>query len=142
MPGLCVPPDRDDSEKGVEGVEVKHRGSARVDFPFILGAGIRGRVLTAPKDGEKADAATGVPDVLVILRPGDLNTYTDSRGNFSFNGILPKQYEISLEPDTLPERTEVLAPQTLTVKLAPGDKTDGLQFTIHIRERRVIFEGT
>jgi len=123
-------------------VEVKHRGSARVDFPFILGAGIRGRVLTAPKDGEKADAATGVPDVLVVLKPGDLNTYTDSNGNFSFDGIIPRQYEISLEPDTLPERAEVLAPHTLTVKLAPGDKTDGLQFTINIKERRVIFEGT
>jgi hypothetical protein len=123
-------------------VEVKHRGSARVDFPFVLGAGIRGRVLAAPKDGEKADAATGVPDVLVVLKPGDLNTYTDSRGNFSFDGIIPKQYEINLEPDTLPERAEVLAPRTLTVKPTPGDKTDGLQFTIHIKERRVIFEGT
>ncbi len=123
-------------------VEVKHRASARVDFPFALGAGIRGRVLEAPKDGEKADAAKGVPDVLVLLKPGDLNTYTDSKGNFSFDGIIPKQYELSLAPDTLPERAEVLQPQTLTVKLTPGDKTNGLQFTIHIKERRVIFEGS
>ncbi|MGA3114120.1 MAG: SdrD B-like domain-containing protein [Syntrophobacteraceae bacterium] len=123
-------------------VEVKHRTSARVDFPFILGANLRGRVLAAPKDGEKAEAATGVPDVLVVLKPGDMNTYTDSNGNFLFQGIIPKQYEISLAPDTLPERAEVLAPQTLTVKLTPGDKTDGLQFTIHVKERRVIFEGT
>ncbi|MFZ0929257.1 MAG: SdrD B-like domain-containing protein [Syntrophobacteraceae bacterium] len=123
-------------------VEVRHRSSARVDFPFILGAGIRGRVLAATKDGETAVAATGVPDVLVVLKPGDMNTYTDSKGNFSFDGIIPKQYEISLAPDTLPERGEVLAPQTLSVNLAPGDKTNGLQFTIHIKERRVIFEGT
>ena len=123
-------------------VEVKHRGSARVDFPFVLGACIRGRVLAAPKDGEKAGAATGVPDVLVVLKPGDMNTYTDSNGGFSFDGIIPKQYEISLAPDTLPERSEVLAPQTLTVKPAPGEKSDGLQFTIHIKERRVVFEGT
>jgi hypothetical protein len=123
-------------------VEVKHRGSARVDFPFILGAGIHGRVLAAPKDGEQAETAKGVPDVLVVLKPGDMNTYTDSNGNFSFGGVIPKQYELSLAPDTLPERAEVLSPQTLTVKLTPGDKTDGLQFTIHIKERRVIFEGT
>lgn len=124
-------------------VEVKNHGSARVDFPFILGADIRGRVLAAPKDGEKADdTAKGVPDVLVVLKPGDMNTYTDSEGNFSFNGIVPKQYELSLAPDTLPERAEVLTPQTQTVKLTPGDKTDALQFTIHIKERRVIFEGT
>jgi hypothetical protein len=123
-------------------VEVKHRGSARVDFPFILGAGIRGRVLEISKDGEKAETPKGVPDVLVVLKPGDMNTYTDSEGNFSFDGIIPKQYELSLAPDTLPERAEVLQPQTLTVKLTPGDKTDGLQFTIHIKERRVVFQGT
>ncbi|HYA42222.1 MAG TPA: SdrD B-like domain-containing protein [Syntrophobacteraceae bacterium] len=123
-------------------VEIRHRASARVDFPFILGADIRGRVLAAPKEGEKGDSATGVPDVLVELKPGDLNTYTDSHGNFSFKAVIPKQYEISLAPDTLPERAEVLPPQTLTVKLSPGEKTEGLQFTIHIRERRVVFEGT
>jgi hypothetical protein len=123
-------------------VEVKHRGNARVDFPFILGATIRGRVLEAPKDGQEAETAKGVTDVLVVLKPGDMNTYTDSNGNFSFDGIIPKQYEISLASDTLPERAEVLQPQTQTVKLTPGDKTEGLQFTIHIKERRVVFEGT
>ncbi len=123
-------------------VDVKNRGSARVDFPFVLGAAIRGRVLTASKDGETADAATGVPDVLVVLKPGDMNTYTDRKGNFSFDGVIPKQYVISLAADTLPQRAEVLAPQTLTVNVTPGDKTNGLQFTIHIKERRVIFEGT
>ena len=76
----------------------------------------------------------------MVLKPGDMNTYTDSKGNFSFYGIVPKQYELSLAPDTLPERAEVLAPQTLTVKPAP-EKTDGLKFTIHIKERHII-EGT
>jgi hypothetical protein len=123
-------------------VEVKHRGSARVDFPFILGANIHGRVIKAPKEGEEAVAATGVADVLVELKPGNLNTYTDSQGYFSFDSIIPRGYVVSLAPDTLPERSEVLPPQTLTVKLSPGDKTDGLQFTILVRERRVIFEGT
>ena len=40
-------------------VEVKHRVSVRVDFPFILGAGIRGRVVAVPKEGDKPTARQG-----------------------------------------------------------------------------------
>jgi hypothetical protein len=122
-------------------VEVKHRGSARVDFPFILGASIRGRVVVAPKEKEATQTATGVPDVLVVLKPSDLNTYTDADGYFSFESIVPKAYEMSLAPETLPERSEILSPGTQTIKLAPGDRVDGVQFSLHIRERRVVFEG-
>jgi hypothetical protein len=74
---------------------------------------------------EKADAATGGPDVLAVLKPKDLNTYTGSRSNFSFDGITPKQYARSLGPDTLPECAEVPALRTLTVKLAQANETTG-----------------
>lgn len=122
-------------------VEVKHRGSARVDFPFILGSCIRGRVLARPKDGDAQAAAKGVPDVLVVLKPGDMNTYTDGDGCFSFESIVPREYEMSLAPDTLPARSEIISPQTQTVKLTPGDRVDAVQFSLSVRERRVVFEG-
>jgi hypothetical protein len=122
-------------------VEVKNRGSARVDFPFILGSSIRGRVLAAPKDGNTEVAAKGVPDVLVVLKPGDINTYTDANGGYSFESIVPRQYEISLAQETLPARAEVLSPQAQTVKLTPGDRVDAVEFSLRIRERRVVFEG-
>lgn len=122
-------------------VEVKHRGNARVDFPFILGANIRGRVAAARSGGEKTPPAAGVPDVLVVLKPGNLNTYTDNDGYFSFDCIIPGTYEVRLAPDTLPARSEVLPPDNVSVKLSPGEHRHDLLFSIHKRERRVVFEG-
>jgi hypothetical protein len=122
-------------------VEIQRRGAARVDFPFVRGASIRGRVMSDPQGkGKAAPDAKGVPDVLVVLKPGDLNTYTDSEGYFSFDGILPKAYEISLERQTLPQYAQITSPKVLTVKLTPGGQAHGLTFLLHIGERRIIFQ--
>ncbi len=123
-------------------VEVKRRAAARVDFPFVMGAGIKGRVLADPKGaGRPAADAQGLPDVLVLLTPGDLNTYTDREGYFSFDGILPKSYELSLAPETLPERAMVTAPPLpLKVSLKPGEQVKNLVLLVHRRERPVIFK--
>jgi hypothetical protein len=123
------------------GVEVQRRGKSRVDFPFVRGASIQGRVLSDPKGtGKPAPDAKGVADVLVILNPGDLNTYTDSEGNFSFEGVIPRSYEISLDPQTLPEYARLTSPPTLRVDLRAGDQARGLQFLVNVGERRIIFQ--
>ncbi|MEW6657601.1 MAG: SdrD B-like domain-containing protein [Thermodesulfobacteriota bacterium] len=123
------------------GVQVQRRGKSRVDFPFARGASIQGRVLSDPKGtGKAAPDAQGVADVLVILKPGDLNTYTDSEGNFSFEGVIPKKYEISLDPQTLPEYSRLTTPTTLQADLSAGGKVKRLQFLVNIGERRIIFQ--
>jgi hypothetical protein len=129
----------EDSE--TEAVEVQRRATARVDFPFVKGASIRGRVLEDLKGtGKPAPDAKGVPDVLVLLTPGDLNTYTDSEGYFSFEGVLPKTYELSFSPETLPENSQITAPRLpLAVILKPGAQVKNLDLLVHRRERPVIF---
>jgi hypothetical protein len=123
-------------------VEVQRRGTARVDFPFVRGASIRGRVLAEPQGkGKAAFEAGGVPDVLVILQPGDLNTYTDSEGYFAFEGVIPKTYQVSLDPQTLPAYAQITSSKTLTLNLTPGGQAHGLQFKVNIGERRIIFQG-
>lgn len=123
-------------------VEVQRRGTARVDFSFIPGASIRGRVLNdVPGKGKALPEAKGIPDVLVVLKPGDLNTYTDNEGFFSFEGVVPKPYEVIIDPQTLPPYAEITSPKTLTVSLAPGGKAHQLQFLVRIGDRRVIFQG-
>ncbi len=123
------------------GVEVQRRGKSRADFPFVRGASLQGRVLSDSKGtGKAVPDAKGVPDVLVILKPGDLNTYTDSEGNFSFEGVIPKSYEISLDPQTLPEYSRLTSPQTLQVDLTAGGKIQRLQFLVNLGERRIIFQ--
>ncbi len=123
------------------GAEVQRRGKSRVDFPFVRGAGIRGRVLSDPRGtGKAAPDAKGVADILIVLKPGDLNTYTDSEGNFSFEGVIPRTYEISLDPETLPEYSRITSPPTLPVDLTAGGEVRGLQFLVNIGERRIIFQ--
>ena len=123
-------------------VEVKRRAAARVDFPFAMGAGIKGRVLEDPKGtGKPTPDAKGIPDVLVLLTPGDLNTYTDSEGYFSFGGILPKSYELSLSPETLPGYSQITAPHLpLQLTLKPGEQIKNLVLLVHRRERPIIFK--
>jgi hypothetical protein len=123
-------------------VNLQRRGAARVDFPFVRGVSIRGQVLTDPTGkGKVGPDGKGVPDVLIILKPGDLNTYTDSEGYFFFEGVVPKPYEISLDPQTLPEYARITSPRALTLDLTPGGKAHDVKFLVHIGERRVIFQG-
>lgn len=122
-------------------VEVQRRAKSRADFPFVRGAGIRGRVLADPQGTGKAAAdAKGVADVFVVLKPGDLNTYTDSEGYFSFEGVIPRSYEVSLDPQSLPEYSRLTSPQTLPVDLTPGGKVQKLQFLVNVGERKIIFQ--
>jgi len=123
-------------------VEVKRRSTARVDFPFVKGISIKGRVLEDPKGtGKPTPEAKGVPDVLVLLAPGDLNTYTDREGYFSFEGVLPKAYDLTISPETLPELSQVTSPRLpLQITLKPGGQIKNLVLLVHLRERPIIFK--
>ena len=59
-----------------------------------------------------------MPDVLVIAQPGNHNTFTDSEGFFTFNGLVPGIYELSLHPESLPEHAMVEPPATQTIELS------------------------
>lgn len=122
-------------------VEVQPRVAARVDFPFAQGATIKGRVLEDLRgNGRPAPDAKGLPDVLVLLHPGNLNTYTDSEGYFSFEGILPRSYEISVDRETLPEYSEISAPRLpLTLDLKAGEQKD-LFILVQPLKRHIIFK--
>lgn len=108
----------------------------------MKGISIKGRVLEDAKGtGKPGPEAKGVPDVLVLLTPGDLNTYTDSEGYFSFEGILPKSYELSLSPETLPENSHISAPHLpLELTLKPGEQVKNLTLLVHRQERVIIFK--
>ena len=90
--------------------------------------------------GKPAPDAKGIPDVLVLLKPGDLNTYTDSEGFFAFEGLVPKEYEVSLLAETLPEHGQLTSAPAIKVSLTPGGQVQDLVFAIHRRERPIIFK--
>ncbi len=116
-------------------LNIQRRAQGRVDFPFVRGVSIKGQVLavsSSPGKGER-----GLGDILVIAQPGNHNTYTDSEGSFTFTGLVPGTYEISLHPESLPEHATVTSPQTQTVDLSPGAAARNIRFRINA-ERRII----
>ncbi len=117
-------------------LQIQRRAQARVDFPFVRGVSIKGRVLAVTFSNSKG-GSQGLSDVLVVAQPGNHNTYTDSEGSFGFTGMVPGTYEISLHPESLPEHATVESPQSHTVDLTPGVAVKDLRFRVNA-ERRII----
>lgn len=113
---------------------IQRRAKAKVDFPFIRGVQIKGRVVAVNSKGQ---AGQGLPDVLVLVQPGDHNTFTDSEGYFAFSGLPPGTYEVSLHPESLPEHAQIQAPAVQSVTLAPGERRENLLFRVQT-ERPVL----
>ena len=57
-------------------LQIQRRAQARVDFPFVRGVSIKGRVLAVSVSSSQG-SGQGLADVLVIAQPGNHNTYTD-----------------------------------------------------------------
>ncbi len=114
-------------------LEVRRRAQARVDFPFVLGANLQGRVLAVDSKGREKQ---GLADVLVLAQPGDYNTFTDAEGYFAFLGLPPGTYDLSLHPESLPEHAHVESPAVQSVSLEPGVNKQ-LHFQVNL-ERPVL----
>ena len=75
------------------------RETVRVNFQLIAAGRIEGRVINDVNSNGKIDPGEkGIPDVLILLEPGNNNAYTDEDGKFIFENILPGQYQIKTGP--------------------------------------------
>lgn len=115
-------------------LEVRRRAQRQVDFPFVLGATVRGRVVAVNGHGPKTK---GLPDVLVLIQPGDYNTFTDEEGNFVFLGLPPGTYQLSLHPESLPPFALIKGEALKHLSLAPGARVHHILFEVDL-ERPVI----
>jgi hypothetical protein len=122
-------------------LQIQRRAQARVDFPFVRGVSIKGRVLAVGVSSAQG-SGKGLADVLVIAQPGNNNTYTDGEGYFAFSGMVPGTYEISLHPESLPEHATVERPQTQTVDLTPGAAAKDLRFRVNAERRILMVDGS
>ncbi len=80
----------------------------------------------------------GLPDVLLVVEPGDNNTYTDEDGRFVLENILPGKYSMRLDPETLPEGATSTTPLELNFDVPVGGEVKDLDFLIFIRPRIII----
>ncbi len=121
-------------------VLIQARQVTRASFLLISGANYSGRFLDDTNRNGKADPEDkGLADILVILTPAaktgseaqpspaeaglTLNTYTDPDGDFRFVNILPGEYELSVDPSTLPQGAAVTVPLPVKIKLDAGQSS-------------------
>ena len=115
------------------------RITREVSFPLISGASLKGRFIEdSDRNGTMDPADKGLADILVILTPIDgavwkdliLNTYTDAGGAYRFMNILPGEYELSVDPETLPAGAVTAVPLPFKIKLEPGRTAGGVDFLV------------
>jgi hypothetical protein len=120
-------------------IEVKFRETLKVNFQLIKAGRIEGRVINDLNANGKFDPnEKGIPDVLVLLQPGDNNTYTEEDGKFTFENILPGEYTLKLDPNTLSKDAVFTSPSDLKLKLPVGGDLKDMDFMIHIKPRPIM----
>jgi len=118
-------------------VLIQARQTTAVSYLLISGAGLTGRFVDdVNRDGKFDPQDKGLADINVILTPVPkaeagakpapaeasliLNTFTDAEGKFRFVNILPGEYELSVDPATLPQGAAVTITFPFKLKLEPG----------------------
>ena len=120
-------------------IEVKLRETVKVNFQLMAAGRIEGRVINDINANGKLDPdEKGLPDALVLLQPGDNNTYTDDDGKFIFENILPGEYLLKLDPVTLPEDSVYTLPEELKFAVPVGGDLKEMNFLIHVKPRPII----
>lgn len=120
-------------------LEVKLREMVRANFQLIAVGRIEGRVMNDINGNGKFDPGEkGIPDVLVLLEPGDNNAYTDEDGKFTFENVLPGAYTMRLDPSTLPEDPVYTSPEELKFEVPVGGELKDIDFLIHEKPRPIM----
>jgi hypothetical protein len=115
---------------------VERRKTSRVEFVLIEAANVYGKVFQdSNKNNVLDDEDQPQKNVLVLLRPvseeglspalekmrtEELNTYSDEKGNFVFENILPGSYELMVDEETLPKGAKLVTELPMKIELKPG----------------------
>ncbi len=120
-------------------IEVRLRETVRINFQLIAAGRIEGRVINDLNGNGKWDPdEKGMADVLVILTPGDSNTYTDEEGRFTFENILPGAYSLKLDPSSLPGDAVMTSASESSLQVPVGGDVKDKNFLFHVKPRPVI----
>lgn len=122
---------------------VEKRKTSRLEFRLVEAATVGGKVFQdINKNGLLDQEDIFMKDILLILKalsteqlpenareiiPQELNAYTDDKGQFLFENILPGVYELSIDEETLPKGVKIQVELPLKIELKPGQKIMDLQ---------------
>jgi len=120
-------------------IDVRLRKMTRINFSLIAVGRIEGRIIfDANANAKKDPDERGVSDVLVVLEPGDLNTFTDQEGHFTLENVLPGKYVMKSDPKTLPDDAVFTSPEELRFEVPVGGELKDMDFLIFVKPRRII----
>jgi len=116
-----LPADFDPGESQESQVLVQPRRPTRADFEVLPLVTIQGRV-------HGPDEAP-LEDIVIRLAPGSRYTTTDQQGVFTFYNVREGDFQLALDPKTLPENGALNSPATVPVAVRVGAATPPLEFT-------------
>ncbi len=117
-------------------VSVQNGNVATVDFTAQQLGSIAGRLLFLQE--LKPDFNGGVNNAYVVAEPGEHAAITDPDGSFVLDDLPAGTYNVSVDPQTLPDPTGPVE-DGAAVTLAGGEHYEGLLFHIGRKKKTVVF---
>jgi hypothetical protein len=113
-----------------------------VNIPMVKVCKAKGIVFEDKnKDGKRDEGEKGIALVRILLITEGMiqrDTFSDAEGNYSFSGLLPGKYNISIDEDWLPARHKLTTHATHIVDLAPHEELTDLNFGSVEKEKKII----
>ncbi len=109
-------------------VQVRQRGNPPVWIPLQVLGSIAGRVdLETPGAG-----LVGYEGAEVLLSPGARVTFTDAKGNYRFDNLIPDEYSVQIRPETLPQEGKITSPPAYRIGLPSGGHVTHVEFRFRV----------
>ena len=118
-------------------VQVRQGELTTVDFTALPLGSISGHVLYAPNAG--FGDLHGARNVYVVAQPGNYAAITNDDGSFLLDDVPPGNYQVNVDPETLPDGEAVVQGPDEPVQVFGGSDTGGVVFKLGAAPKAVVF---
>ena len=120
-----LPADFDPGEVQSNRIVVQPRRAVRADFEVLPLSEISGRVAGPEK--------AALEDIVIRLLPGTRYTSTRKDGSFTFHNVREGDFEVAIDPRTLPDGAELQSPATLGASVRIGAPLPPVEFAFIVK---------
>ena len=120
-----LPPDLATGAVDRATVSVTANQASRQDFQVFRIMSLRGKVVSQDQ--------TPLMGAVVTLSPNQGQVTTDAAGEFLFERLIEGDYEVTVDPKSLPEGTTAIGPDHVTVQLRVGQEVAPILFQFSVK---------